>query len=107
MPSPTALLALIPLLAASTALGAPTHSLHARATNVQISHNGNNQQCLTVQGTPGNGSPVVAAPCGSGGRQGWDISGGNNLGVKLSGTNFCLDAGSSGWSCGRNERDGG
>ncbi len=36
--------------------------------------------------------------------QGWDISGGDNVGVKLSGTNFCLDAGSSEYNAGNSER---
>ncbi|OCF32608.1 hypothetical protein I316_05788 [Kwoniella heveanensis BCC8398] len=58
---------------------------------------GQNGQCLGVSGTPSAGGQVALASCNanngqqtSTGQQ-WVISSGNNAGVKLFGTNFCLD----------------
>ncbi|WWC90940.1 uncharacterized protein L201_005878 [Kwoniella dendrophila CBS 6074] len=55
-------------------------------------------QCLQVDGTPANGSPVTLGSCNSANSQmtstgqQWVISSGNNAGVQLYGTNFCLNA---------------
>ncbi|WRT69913.1 uncharacterized protein IL334_006904 [Kwoniella shivajii] len=55
-------------------------------------------QCLQVSGTPANGSPVTLGSCNSANSQmtstgqQWVISSGNNAGVQLFGTSFCLDA---------------
>jgi len=51
--------------------------------------------CLSVQGTPADGALVTPADCfAGGGARLWDISPGDGL-VRLSGTNFCLDAGTN------------
>ncbi|KZO90248.1 carbohydrate-binding module family 13 protein [Calocera viscosa TUFC12733] len=68
-------------------LGSP---LAPRASSQFIQSN-RNGQCLQVQGTPGDGTPVGTVGCGSGTSL-WDISHGNGL-VRLTGTTFCLDAG--------------
>ncbi|KAJ8453796.1 hypothetical protein ONZ45_g19565 [Pleurotus djamor] len=55
-----------------------------------------NNKCLDVRGTLGNGSPVRIQDCdGSNqGAQRWVIKRGGQQ-IKLSGTNYCLDAGSN------------
>lgn len=55
-------------------------------------------QCLGTTSTPANGVPLYHIPCTDPNNKfngAWEIAPGNNQGVKLSGTNFCLDAGSS------------
>jgi hypothetical protein len=54
-------------------------------------------QCLTVtDAVVGDGSLVHAVPCSSTtGASKWDIMAGDNLSVRLTNTNYCLDAGLS------------
>jgi hypothetical protein len=56
-------------------------------------------QCLTVTDTTvTDGSLVYAVPCSAtGGSSRWDLVQGDNLSVRLTGTNYCLDAGLGGY----------
>jgi hypothetical protein len=89
-----ALVALLPLLASA----AP--GIQRRATGVFIELERDQTQCLTVvqsqTGTFANGDAVTNRPCNGGrsGPQQWDISRGDGL-IRVTGTNFCLDAGSN------------
>ncbi|KIM35510.1 carbohydrate-binding module family 13 protein [Hebeloma cylindrosporum] len=57
--------------------------------------NGNNKKCLDVRGAVfANGTPVQIYDCNQTPAQQWVIRRGNTR-VRLAGTNFCLDAGSS------------
>lgn len=54
--------------------------------------------CLGTTSTPANGVPLYHIPCTDPNNKfngAWEIAPGNNQGVKLAGTNFCLDAGSN------------
>ena len=59
---------------------------------------GESDLCLGVsQGTqPGDGTALYNVPCNST-FTGWEIAKGDNQVVRLTGTNFCLDAGISEW----------
>lgn len=87
------LFAILPLLAI-TASASP---IERRANNVQIHPNGDTSQCLLVRPIGGqvtNDTPVVVGSCSEPNTlNNFDISYGDNLSVKLSGSNFCLDAG--------------
>lgn len=53
------------------------------------------RQCLAVEKLE-NGAPVVNVACDNGFHNGWTIQNGNNdQGIRLTGTEFCLDAGSN------------
>lgn len=82
-----AFLALLPLLGAVSAM--PTK----RADGQQIHINGDATKCLSVEKLE-DGSPVVNTACNNGWHNGWTIVNGNNEnGIRITGTNFCLDAG--------------
>ncbi|KAF9446179.1 carbohydrate-binding module family 13 protein [Macrolepiota fuliginosa MF-IS2] len=60
-----------------------------------INPNGNSNKCLDVKGGVFvNGTPVQIYDCNGSQAQMWSIIRGNGT-VRLSGTNYCLDAGSS------------
>ncbi|KAF9456845.1 ricin B lectin domain-containing protein [Collybia nuda] len=60
-----------------------------------IHPNGNSNKCLDVKGTVfQNGTPVQIYDCNGTQAQKWAVQRGNTK-VKLSGTNYCLDAGST------------
>lgn len=88
----TALLAFAPL----ATLASP---LATRATNTQIHPNGDLTQCLQFVGAtstsqPGNDSPLTIGLCTTPNAfNKFDIVFGDQQGIKLTGTNFCLDAG--------------
>ncbi|KAF9556548.1 hypothetical protein CPC08DRAFT_91192 [Agrocybe pediades] len=64
-------------------------------TDVSIHPNGNNK-CLDVRAaTYANGTSVQIYDCNGSGAQKWVINRGSNTSIRASGTNFCLDAGSS------------
>ncbi|KIJ36191.1 carbohydrate-binding module family 13 protein [Sphaerobolus stellatus SS14] len=64
-------------------------------SSVTIHPNGNTNKCLDVQGaTFADGTPVQIFDCNGTGAQKWVINSGTTS-VQVSGTNFCLDAGSS------------
>jgi hypothetical protein len=73
---------LFALLAATAAFGTKIHP------------RGDTRFCLQVVGNQANGEAVVVNSCTGAAGQEWDISPGSTK-VKLSGTNYCLDAGSS------------
>lgn len=84
---------LVALAFASSAIASPIK----RATGVYI-RPGNNDAglCLAVIGTPANGAGVTTTACSNIGNSTfglWDIVDGDQQGIKLTGTNFCLDAG--------------
>ncbi|KAL0945344.1 hypothetical protein HGRIS_000842 [Hohenbuehelia grisea] len=61
----------------------------------EIHPNGNRSKCLDVRGnSQQNGTPVQIYDCNGTGAQKWVINRANTK-VRLAGTNFCLDAGSS------------
>ncbi|GMK58538.1 hypothetical protein CspeluHIS016_0505700 [Cutaneotrichosporon spelunceum] len=63
--------------------------------SVRLHPNGNTNWCLEVQGNRReNGAPVQLANCGTSSGQAWVIQKGSTQ-VKLAGSSFCLDAGSS------------
>ncbi|KAF9556534.1 FAD-binding domain-containing protein [Agrocybe pediades] len=65
-------------------------------TDVSIHPNGNNNKCLDVRAaTYANGTPVQIYDCNGSGAQKWVINRGSTTSIRVSGTNFCLDAGSS------------
>ncbi|KAL0951944.1 hypothetical protein HGRIS_008595 [Hohenbuehelia grisea] len=62
---------------------------------VRIHPAGVNNKCLDVAGNnQANGTPVQVYDCNGSGAQNWIINPGTTQ-VKLAGTNFCLDAGST------------
>lgn len=97
----TSLFALLPLLAISVSAG----PIERRATGVQIHPNGDISQCLQVQtyskgvqdpSQVANDSPLSVGACGAPGTfSAFDISYGDQLSVKLTGSNLCFDAGSN------------
>lgn len=79
------LFAVLPLLTSA----APAKTYSKRDTNVYI-YAGRDGKCLTLQGTLGNGTPVVSGDCNGASR--WDINRGSGS-IILSGTNYALDIG--------------
>jgi hypothetical protein len=88
-------LALLALTVTATTTASP---LFKRAPAFYL-RPGESDLCLGVsQGTqPGDGTALYNVPCNST-FTGWEIGKGDNQVVRLTGTNFCLDAGISGWS---------
>ncbi len=90
-----ALLALAPVVLASP--------LAVRDTNVQLHPNGDQSLCLQFVAGPNgaktpsqvtNDSPLTVGPCNTPNSfNQFDISFGDQLGIKLSGSNMCIDAG--------------
>lgn len=72
-----------------------------RANGVTITPIGKNNLCLSVNGLPANGASLQLSDCSTVGdatKSGyglWDISKGDQQGIQLVGTNFCLDAGTN------------
>lgn len=97
----TSLFALLPLLAISVSAG----PIERRATGVQIHPNGDTSQCLQVQtyskgvqdpSQVANDSPLSIGPCGAPYTfSAFDVSYGDQLSLKLTGSNLCLDFGSN------------
>ncbi|TFK22304.1 hypothetical protein FA15DRAFT_622740, partial [Coprinopsis marcescibilis] len=55
-----------------------------------------NNKCVDVRGgTLANGTPIQIYDCNGTGAQRWEIRRGSGQQVKLSGTNFCIDAGTT------------
>lgn len=67
-----------------------------RAPAFKLHPAGDQTLCLGVPTgtTPGDGTPLYNIPCASA-ATGFEIAKGDNQVVRLTGTNFCLDAGSS------------
>ncbi|KAF5376989.1 hypothetical protein D9615_007348 [Tricholomella constricta] len=62
---------------------------------VELNPNGNKNKCLDVRGAVyANGTPVQIYDCNGTGAQKWQVKRGNTK-IKVAGTNFCLDAGST------------
>jgi len=75
--------------------GNPDPNPNPEPTNGNLIHpNGDTSKCLSVTGTPANGSPVVISDCVSSSSAGqrWTVVRGSTS-VKLASSNFCLDAG--------------
>ncbi|KAJ8700662.1 hypothetical protein PTI98_003670 [Pleurotus ostreatus] len=79
----------------SSASSSTTSSMVPTATGAPIHPNGNRGKCMDVRGnTLVNGTPVQIYDCNGTGAQKWIVQKGQTK-VRLAGTNFCLDAGSS------------
>ncbi|KAJ8508457.1 hypothetical protein ONZ45_g9262 [Pleurotus djamor] len=63
--------------------------------SVRLHPNGNNNKCVDVKGDiRANGTPVQIYDCNGSGAQNWSVKKGSTK-VQLTGTNFCLDAGTN------------
>jgi hypothetical protein len=92
---PTTMLSRLSLIAILTTLTSAS-PLIKRAPAFKLHPAGDQTLCLGVPTgtTPGDGTPLYNIPCASA-ATGFEIAKGDNQVVRLTGTNFCLDAGSS------------
>lgn len=91
----TIMLSQLTLITILTALTSAS-PLVKRAPAFKLHPAGDQTLCLGVPTgtTPGDGTPLYNIPCASA-ATGFEIAKGDNQVVRLTGTNFCLDAGSS------------